>query len=739
MEKPELNSADEAFPQSAPPADSGPAAADSGRDLELLAPAGDLAALQAALAAGTDAVYFGLNVLNARRRARNFDQTEFAAAVQTTHEHGAKAYLTLNIDLTERELAQAARLLKLAQEAGVDAVLVRDPALLAMQPEFPALDFHFSTQTCITNSADVAAAARLGATRVVLARELSLSEIHDASAVDGIETEVFVQGALCFSVSGRCMLSSWVGGRSGNRGTCTSTCRVPWSVAGAPAGTPLSMKDLSLAGRLEELRAAGVAAVKIEGRMKTADWVAQAVNLYRRALAGEDVEQLAAQVDALGAYTGRQLTCGYLDGDYGELTGESGRERRGVSAERAAEPDADAEDGSGADEFGAGDGADRDDETGTGQRSRSDRSSYELDIDVLPQGIVCRCHYMGETTEWTMPKTVVHRPHKAVAIGNLLDFLGAQQVQGCELVRGTTNEPAFLMVPRKVNELSTRIAKALQHRQKVHTRLQQMEVPEAVQAMFDSCERHPSNRTPLGQAPDRVRLEADAVEAFLAAVRPEGVIVEGLSADRVKAMRSLCRRVPLIAALPPVFFEADIAPIRELLRICQRTGVTVEVNSWGGWLLAKQSGVRMEGGPFLPVLNSLAARVLGNAGLHSVTLSVEADRRQLETVTDRCPVPCSLIVYGRPALMITRVALPDDFDGQGMVDRRETRVIPRREQGLWVLRPAEPFDLRDEHNDRILVRHLVVDLVGAADPAGEWLDSRGSRDPFRFNYSRTLA
>lgn len=735
MENPRLDATDEVLPESTPPAESEPTDVEPGRRLELLAPAGDLAALQAALAAGTDAVYFGLNVLNARRRARNFDQTEFAAAVQTTHEQGAKAYLTLNIDLSERELAQAARLLKLAQEANVDAVLVRDPALLALKPEFPTLDFHFSTQTCIANSADVAAAARLGATRVVLARELSLQEIRDASAVDGIETEVFVQGALCFSVSGRCMLSSWVGGRSGNRGTCTSTCRVPWSVDGAPAGTPLSMKDLSLANRLAELRAAGVTAVKIEGRMKTAEWVAQAVGLYRRALAGEDVEQLAAQVDALGAYTGRQLTCGYLDGEYGELTGAAGRERRGASADRHAESDADADAN---DQANAEGGATADDESEAGQPPRSDRTSYELDIDVLPQGIVCRCRYMGETTEWTMPKTVVHRPHKAVAIGNLLDFLSAQQVQGCELVRGATNEPGFLMVPRKVNELSTQIAKALQHRQKVHARLQQTEVPEAVQAIFESVARHPSNRNPLGQPPDRVRLEADAVESFLATVRPEGVIVEGLTAERVKAMRSMCRRASLIAALPPVFFEADMAGIRELLRACQRAGVTVEVNSWGGWLLAKQSGVRMEGGPFLPVLNSLAARVLGHAGLQSVTLSVEADRRQLEAITDRCPMPCSLVVYGRPPLMITRVALPDDFDGQWMVDRRETRVVPRREQGLWVLRPAEPFDLRDERNDRIHVRHLVVDLVGAADPVGEWLENR-RRDPFRFNYDRTLA
>lgn len=723
MNEPESDVQGQALPERTPPSE-------AANRLELLAPAGDLAALQAALAAGTDAVYFGLNVLNARRRARNFDQTEFAAAVQLTHEQGAKAYLTLNIDLTERELAQAARLLKLAQEANVDAVLVRDPALLEWKAEFPDLDFHFSTQTCIANSADVAAAARLGATRVVLARELSLPEIRHASAVDGIETEVFVQGALCFSVSGRCMLSSWVGGHSGNRGTCTSTCRVPWSASDAPVGTPLSMKDLSLVRRLDELRAAGVAAVKIEGRMKTADWVGQAVSLYRRALDGADIDQIAAQIEALGDYTGRQLTCGYLDGEYGELTGAAGRQRRSTAAE-ADDAAGDADDAGDDDEASAAGPA--------AQHPRADRATYELDIDVLPQGIVCRCHYLGETTEWTMPKTVVHRPNKAVAIGNLLDFLSVQQVQGCDLKRGATNEPGFLMVPRKVNELSSRIAKALQHRQKVHSRLQRTEVPAAVQAILDSYDRHPVNRTALGQPPDRVRLEVDAVESFLAVARPEGVIVEGLTAERVKEIRSLCRRVSLIAALPPVFFEADIQAIRELLRVCQRSGVIVEVNSWGGWLLAKQANVRMEGGPFLPVLNSLAARVLGTAGMQSVTLSVEADRRQLEQVTDRCPVPCSLVVYGRPALMITRVALPDDLDGQMLVDRRETRVIARREYGLWVLRPAEPFDLRDEHNDRIHVRHLVVDLVGAADPAGEWLDSRRSRDPFRFNYARTLA
>ena len=198
--------------------------------LELLAPAGSFAALEAALEAGAGAVYLGLKNLNARRGAENFDQEEFARAVQAAHAGGARAYLTLNIDLSERDLGQAARILELARQAGADAVLVRDPALLALRREYPGLEFHFSTQTCMANSADVAAAGELGARRVVLAREMTLAEIAAASAVPGVQTEVFAQGALCFCVSGRCLLSSWVGGRSGNRGTCTSPCRVPWDV-----------------------------------------------------------------------------------------------------------------------------------------------------------------------------------------------------------------------------------------------------------------------------------------------------------------------------------------------------------------------------------------------------------------------------------------------------------------------------------------------------------------------------
>jgi hypothetical protein len=149
----------------------------------------------------------------------------------------------------------------------------------------------------------------------------------------------------------------------------------------------------------------------------------------------------------------------------------------------------------------------------------------------------------------------------------------------------------------------------------------------------------------------------------------------------------------------------------------------------------------MEGGPGLPVLNSLAARKLAELGLWGVTLSVEADRRKLEDVTAHCPVACSLVVFGRPPLLTSRVQLSDDdFRNRVLVDRRDIRITGRRERGLWVFRPVEPFDLREVRNDRIRVAHLVVDLVGSDDPVAEFHDvGTGGKELFRFNYGRTLA
>ena len=676
----------------------------SEKPLELLAPAGDPACLQAALEAGADAVYLGLQSLNARRRARNFSPRELATAVAAAHGRGARIYLALNIDLCERELGEAARILELASRSGADAVLVRDPALLALRPAYPGLEFHLSTQACAASSADALAAARLGACRVVLARELSLDEVRACSAAGGAATEVFVQGALCCSVSGRCLLSSWAGGRSGNRGACTSPCRVPWTVAGEPAGTPLSMRDLAAWDRLEQLRQAGVAAVKIEGRLKNPAWVRRAVGLFRQALAGAPANALQAQSAGLGDYSGRSQTSGYLDGRRGELTGSSARPAGSPPAQERPE-------------------------------GAADETSYDLDIEVGERSLTCRCSWAGARREWDSPKTKVVRANKAVALSELLSRLSCEPVQGLRLGQGRASEPSLLLPPRAINALRDRLSIELRLLRKKPDSTVRVDLPEAARALLAKSEPSPENRLRLADAPDRVRLGAGQLAAMRGRLPPGGVIVEGLAAQGLEAAAAC--GVPLIAALPQVFFEADIPALEALVQACRRLGLAVEVNSLGGWHLAEAAGAAMEAGPGLPVLNSLAARQLLGMGMSAVTFSCEADKMQLEDLSKSCGAPASLVVYGRPPLLSTRAELDRSMLGQVFADRRGNRMRPRLESGLWVFRPLEPFDWRELANPGIRARHLVMDLAGAEDPAAEW-ESKPKKDAFLFNYARSL-
>lgn len=657
------------------------------KKLELLAPADDWDSLDAALEAGADAVHFGLTSLNARGRAKNFPPDEFAAAVEKAHQHKARAYLTLSTDVSQREVGQAARITEWARQAGCDAVLVRDPAVLALREHYPELAFHFSRETCATNSADAAAAAALGASRVVLAREMSLREIAAASG-SAVQTEVFVQGSPCFCISGRSLLASWIGGGSGNRGRRTSPCQVPWR-ADETTCTP-AMNDLAAVDRLAELARAGVTAVKIEDRLKNAEWVGRAVRLYRRAIDHPDSDPAALRAEAAA-----------LDGD-------SGREPDDT------EPDeADAE----------------------GASSLRPGMPYDFEMLVQPQGIVCSCSCGGRREEWTIPKTVVRRAQKAIAIGRLLEHLRELTLQDCRLGRASTNDPDFLLVPRAANALIDRISAVLRMARKTPDQLVRVALPEPVQALLEKTEPHPENRLPLGEEADRVRLDAQGVASFLKQVRPEGgVIAEAVVLGRVGRLKEICGELPLSVALPSVFFEEDLGELRRLVRECAEAGVPVEVNSWGGWDLARAAGASMEAGPGLAVLNSVAAAMLARLGMNAVTLSLEADRRQLEAITAQCPVPCSLVVFSRPPLLTSRARLPDELLGEMFADRRGARIVPRRARGLWVYRPEDPFDLRETHNERISVAHLVVDLIGSPDPALDWYDV--PEKPFRFNYNR---
>lgn len=260
---------------------------------EVLAPAGDEASLRAAVRAGADAVYFGLQGFNARARATNFDAATLGDTMRFLHEHGVRGYVTLNTLVFDHELDAVEAAVRACAAAGVDAVIVQDLGVArVVRAVAPGLPIHASTQMTCTDAGSVELARDVGASRVILARELSLDDLRDLRARTDVELEVFVHGALCVAYSGQCLTSEAIGGRSANRGACAQACRLPYElvVDGELRDTGdrsylLSPEDQETSAVVPELVALGVSSLKIEGRLKGPEYVAATTRLYRAAVA----------------------------------------------------------------------------------------------------------------------------------------------------------------------------------------------------------------------------------------------------------------------------------------------------------------------------------------------------------------------------------------------------------------------------------------------------------------------
>ncbi len=278
---------------------------------ELLAPAGSFEALVAAVDAGADAVYVGGKRFGARAFAKNFDSEELTLAVRYCHLHGVKLYVTVNTLVLDLEMKEVVEYAAFLWKIGVDALIIADLGAIAeIRKHIPDLELHASTQMSAHNSLGAEAAFDMGCSRVVLARELSLSDITEITEKSSAEIEVFLHGALCVCHSGQCLFSSMVGGRSGNRGECAQPCRLPF----AGGKYPLSLKDLSYAGQIPELIKSGVSSLKIEGRMKSPTYVYTVTSIFRRLLdegrAATDEEWEALR----RAFSRGGFTDGYLMG-----------------------------------------------------------------------------------------------------------------------------------------------------------------------------------------------------------------------------------------------------------------------------------------------------------------------------------------------------------------------------------------------------------------------------------------
>ena len=701
-------------------------------ETELLAPAGGIEALEAALENGADAVYFGVQSLNARQGAENFRLENLTSITEYIHNNNARAFLTLNIDLTARDIGKAAKILTAAQDAGINAVLFTDPAILLFKPYFPELEFHFSTQASITTSAGIRAAYNLGVTRVVVAREMSAEEIKTACGIPDVEIEVFTQGALCMCISGRCLLSSWGGGKSGNRGACTSPCRVSWRVSnGGTREDILSTQDLSLIEKLPELTSAGVACLKIEGRLKNAAWVAKAVSLYRKVLDGE-ARYTQEDTLPLGAYTGRSMTDGYFIGERRNVLGTSaGRTSRTSNNSLTSTATTSA--------------STRITPANTPAKSLPEANLPEvfyLSIMSSNQALECKVEYNDTSEEWTLPKTVIRNESRGLSVADTAGWLEKLQIQGKTLGKFTTDDPDFLISKKTANKIADRISAVIHRITRKSTQTAKNEIPLSpeVRQLTRFQERNPENRYTLRDKPNVIRIHITQAAEILRAISPERVIIEEAQSSDIPELLKLCSKSELMLALPPVFFEHEMEKIRQFCQKCKEYNIPLEVNGWDGWQLAQDNGNRFAGGAGIAILNPLAAEALGKLGFEAVCYSLEAGEKQLFDLAKSCPIPAMLTVFSRPVLAHTRANFEDRLTQDTILrDSRGISLSVHFREDITELRSTRPFCLAGIDSPGIRARWICADLIGSPHPLKELKNlHKAKKSPELFNFDRGL-
>ena len=292
---------------------------------ELLAPAGDMECLKWAIEGGCDAIYLGGNHFGARAYSKNFSDEELVEAIKYAHRYGVKVYLTCNTLIYDEEVEEFLKFVRFAHQNGIDAVLIQDLGMYDLvHQKFPDLEIHASTQMHIHNLEGALVAKKLGFKRIVLARETDIDTIKEIKEKTGLDVEVFVHGSLCVSYSGQCLFSSLVGGRSGNRGACAGSCRLPYDIVDKNNEVlndtkkyPLSMKDLCAIASIGKLMDIGVDSFKIEGRMKSKEYVYLVTKLYRKAIDSYlDNKKVTIDyeiLDKLKKVFNREYTLGFLN------------------------------------------------------------------------------------------------------------------------------------------------------------------------------------------------------------------------------------------------------------------------------------------------------------------------------------------------------------------------------------------------------------------------------------------
>ena len=613
--------------------------------MELLAPAGSMEALRAAVCNGADAVYLGADTFNARINARNFSAADLQEAVVYCHVRGVKVHLTLNTLVLDREMPRAAELIRLAASCGVDAFIVQDLGVVSLCRQLaPDVPIHASTQMSIHSLEGVMEAAALGCSRVVLARELPAEEIAHICKRSPVEIEVFVHGALCMCYSGQCYLSSVIGRRSGNRGQCAQPCRLPYGYGRFESTRyPLSLKDNCLAGELDELRRMGVASIKIEGRMKRPEYVAIVTRAYRTVLNGGKL--MPSDLQELETAFSRQ---GFTDGYFRGQTGSDmfGRRQEGEDT---------------ADLFAS---ARATYEQGEPQRigvrfyamiRRGEPAQLAVED---PDGNLCR-------TRGPVPEQAVYRSLTPQDLEQQLKKTGGTPYL-CTAVRSSL-DPDLMLPASAINAMRRDVIAELTAKR-----------GRAAPARLNAYDEPPRYDGIAGEPQLTIAVRtAGQITSRMLSMKPT-VLYVPLSelAEHPDLPQRVSVETQLAAILPRVIWSGELAPVARQLRTVYEMGVRqVLAGNLGQLHIARAAGFAVRGDFGLNIVNSRAMRYLREQGLDSQLLSFELTLPQIRDISKA--VPAEVLIYGRLPLMVMENCIIKNRTGTCTCQTGTVRLVDR--------------------------------------------------------------
>ena len=681
-------------------------------NIEILAPVGSEEMLHAAVFSGADAVYLGFSGFNARTGAGNFDADSLKEAVRFCHARGVKVHVDLNTTVYGGELASLRDAIRAVAASGADAVICQDLAVATLIGKIaPQLPRHGSTQMSVHTLQGALELKELGFTRVVLARELSLPEVEQITRHCGIETECFVHGALCMCVSGQCYMSAFLGGRSGNRGSCAGPCRLPFEANALPEGKPgrlhhLSLKDNSVIDKLDQLQAIGVASAKIEGRLRTPEYVAAAVSAC---LAGR--EGRAYDRDLLkNAFSRSGFTSGYLDG---KIDGTM----FGVRSEADAEL--------------------------TKKTLPALRELYRRERSRVPVRMKLEIEEGGEkltVTDADGNKAFAYgdfepQPARADPTESLKRSLAKTGGTpfAAENIEVEMDEGPWFVPGSTVNELRREALDAL---------LKKREVLRPWPVQDVELEPLPQRTLPPHRTL-RARFERwDQVpEQALSGV--EYLILPIAQADRVPREW----RGKTLLELPRVMFGKLEEDTARRVAATQDAGFAgYEVSNIAHLRLCR--GLPMSGGFGLNVTNQVAAQFYADNGLGSVLILPETKDSDISTIAPTHagkPVPTGVLVYGHMPLMVTRACPLQNIhdcahcDQTGVLTDRKAKKFPVRcGMGVRTIYNPVPIYMGDKPGALTVDYGVAYFTLESREEAAAILDNIRVHAPFEGDFTRGL-